>query len=131
MKMKPNRNHWGRNPLSDTPYRNPGMVLNGQGPGHHPLGGMSCRDLDAVSSEQGSGHRFLSGALHRRSGVVTNVQGYSHISQRVRGVRKLVEPTRIRVGSWNVGSLIGKLRELVDALSRRHVSICWGHVLKC
>ena len=76
-----------------------------------------CRDLDVVSSEQGSGRRFLSGALHRRSSVVTNVQGSSHLSQRVRGVRKLVEPTRIRVGSWNVGSLTGKLRELVDAAS--------------
>jgi hypothetical protein len=56
-------------------------------------------------------------------GVVTNVQGYSHLSQRVRGVRKLVEPTRIRLDSWNVGSLTGKLRELVDAASRRRVSI--------
>jgi hypothetical protein len=99
------------------------MVLNGQGPGRHPLGGAPCRDLDAVSSEKGSGRRFLSGALHRRPGVVTNVQGSSHLSQRVRGVRKLVEPTRIRVGSWNVGSLTGKLRELVDAASRRRVNI--------
>jgi exonuclease III len=39
------------------------------------------------------------------------------------GVRKLVEPPRIRVGSWNVRSLIGKLRELVDAASKRHVNI--------
>ena len=54
---------------------------------------------------------------------MTNVQGSSHLSQRVRGVRKLVEPTRIRVGSWNVGSLTGKLRELVDAARRRRVSI--------
>jgi hypothetical protein len=99
------------------------MVLNGQGSGRHPLGGAPCRDLDAVSSEQGSGRRFLSGALHRRPGVVTNVQGSSHLSQRVRGVRKLVEPTRIRVGNWNVGSLTGKLRELVDAASRRRVNI--------
>ena len=29
-------------------------------------------------------------------------------------VNKLVEPTRIRLGSWNIGSLTGKLRELVD-----------------
>jgi hypothetical protein len=76
-----------------------------------------------VSSEQGSGRRFLSGALHRCSNVVTNVQGSSHLSQRVRGVRKLVEPTTIRVGSWNVGSLTGKLRELVDAARRRRVNI--------
>jgi hypothetical protein len=80
-------------------------------------------DLDAVSSEQGSSRRFLSGALHRCPGVVTNVQRSSHLSQRVRGVRKLVQPTRIRAGSWNVGSLTGKLRELVDASRRRHVSI--------
>ena len=33
-------------------------------------------------------------------------------------VRKLVEPTRIRLGSWNVGSLTGKLRELVDTAVR-------------
>jgi hypothetical protein len=99
------------------------MVLNGQGPGCHPLGGASCRDMNAVSSEQGSSRRFLNGALHRCLGVVTNVQGSSHLSQRVRGVRKLVESTRIRVGSWNVGSLTGKLKELVDAARRRRVSI--------
>jgi hypothetical protein len=103
------------------------MVLNGKGPGSQPLGGASCRDLDAVSSEQGSGRRFLSGALHRRPGVVTNGQGSSHLSQRVQGVRKLVEPARIRVGSWNVGSLTGKLRELVDVASRRHISILCVH----
>ena len=37
--------------------------------------------------------------------------------------RKLVEPTRIRLGSWNVGSLTGKLRELVDTATRRRVNI--------
>jgi exonuclease III len=41
----------------------------------------------------------------------------------VRGVRKLVEPTTIHVGSWNIGSLSGKLRELVNAVSRRRVNI--------
>jgi exonuclease III len=41
----------------------------------------------------------------------------------VRRVRKLAEPTRIRLGSWNVGSLTGKLRELVDAATRRRVNI--------
>jgi hypothetical protein len=76
-----------------------------------------------VLSEQRLGRRFLSGALHRRPDVVTNVQGSSHLSQRVRGVRKLVEPTRIHVGSWIVGSLTGKLRGLVDATSRRRVNI--------
>ena len=105
MEMKPKRKPLGRNPLSDAPYRNPGMVLNGQGTGRHPLGDAPCRDLGMVSSEQGSGRRFLSGALHRRPGVVKNEQGSSHLSRRVRRVRNLVEPTRIRLGSWKVGSL--------------------------
>ena len=38
-------------------------------------------------------------------------------------VRKLTKSGRIRLGSWNVGSLIGKLRELVDAEVRRCVHI--------
>ena len=37
MEMKPERKPLGRNPLSDAPYRNLGMVLNRQGPGRHPL----------------------------------------------------------------------------------------------
>ena len=98
MEMKPKRILLGRNPLSDAPCQNPGMVLNEQGPGHHPRD-VSCRDLDTVSSEQGSGRRILSGAPHRRPGVVQNEQGSSHLPRRVRRVRKLVEPTRICLGS--------------------------------
>ena len=45
------------------------------------------------------------------------------LPRRVRRVRKLAEPTRIRIGSWNIGSLTGKLRELVDAAIRRRVNI--------
>jgi len=41
----------------------------------------------------------------------------------VRRARKLVEPTRIRLGSWNVGYLTGRLRELVDSAIRRRVNI--------
>jgi exonuclease III len=41
----------------------------------------------------------------------------------VRGARKLVEESRICLGSWNVGSLTGKLRELVDNAIRRRVNI--------
>jgi hypothetical protein len=52
------KNHWGRNPLSDAPYRNPGMVLNGQGYGRHPAGGAPYLDPDTVLSEQGSGYRI-------------------------------------------------------------------------
>lgn len=123
MDTKPNRNSLGRNPLSDAPYRNPGVVSNGQGPGRHPLGVAPYLDLDTVISEQGSGRRILSDALHRRPGVVKNEQGSSHLTRRVRRVRKLAEPRRIRVGSWNVGSLTGKLRELVDTAVRRRVDV--------
>jgi hypothetical protein len=123
MEMKTIRNSLGCNPLSDALHRNPGVVLNGQGPGHHPLRGTSYHDPGTMISEQGSGHRSLCGALHLRPGVVKNEQESSHFSRRVRRVRKLAEPIRIRLGSWNVGSLIGKLRELVDVAIRRRVNI--------
>jgi hypothetical protein len=75
------------------------MVLNGQGSGHHPLGGAPYLDLDTVLSGQGSGHRIISDALHRRPGVVKNEQESSHLTRRMRMVRNLVEPSRVRVGS--------------------------------
>jgi hypothetical protein len=56
-------------------------------------------DLDTVLNEQGSGRRILSDALHRRPGVVKNEQGSSHLTRRMRRVRKLAEPSRLRVGS--------------------------------
>jgi hypothetical protein len=85
------------------------MLLNGQGLGCHPLGGTPYLDLDTVLNEQGSGHRILSDALHRRPGVVKNEQGFSHLTRWMRRVRKLAEPSRVHVGTWNVGSLTGKL----------------------
>ena len=48
MEMKPKRILLGCNPLSDAPCRNPGTVLNEQGPGRHPRDA-PCRDLDTVS----------------------------------------------------------------------------------
>jgi hypothetical protein len=44
--MKPLEKSFGRNPLSDAPYPNPGMVLNRQGSGRHPLGDAPYLDLD-------------------------------------------------------------------------------------
>jgi hypothetical protein len=123
MDMKPIRNPLGRNPLSDALHRNPGVVLNEQGPGRLPLRDASYRDPGTMISEQGLGRRNLSGALHLRLGVVKSEQGSSHFPQRVRRVRKLAGPTRIRLGSWSVGSLTGKLREVVDAAVRRRVNI--------
>jgi hypothetical protein len=72
MEMKPHKKLLGCNPLSDAPYQNPGMVLNGQGPGRHPLGDVTYLNLDTVLNEKGSGHRILSDTLHHRSGVVKN-----------------------------------------------------------
>jgi hypothetical protein len=94
------------------------MVLNGQGSGHHPFGGAPYLDLDTVLSEQGSGRHILSDALHRRLGVVKNEQEFSHLTRWMRRVRKLVEPSKVRVATWNVGSLMGKLREVVDTMIR-------------
>jgi hypothetical protein len=51
MEMKPHEKSLERNSLSDAPYRNPGMVLNGQELGRHPLGGTPYLDLDTVLSE--------------------------------------------------------------------------------
>jgi hypothetical protein len=76
-----------------------------------------------VTSERGPDHHHLSDALHRRPNIVSNEQRSSHLTRRVRGARKLVGESRIHLGSWNVGSLIGKLRELVDTRIRRRVNI--------
>jgi hypothetical protein len=76
-----------------------------------------------VTSERGPDRHHLSDALHRRPDVVSKEQGYSYLTRRVRGARKLVGESRIHLGSWNVESLIGKLRELVDTMIRRRVNI--------
>jgi hypothetical protein len=51
MEMKPHEKTLVCNPLSDASYWNPGMVLNGQGPGRHPLGDASYLNLDMVLNE--------------------------------------------------------------------------------
>jgi exonuclease III len=38
-------------------------------------------------------------------------------------VRKLAEPCRLRVGTWNVRSLTGKLQDVVDTMIIRRVNI--------
>jgi hypothetical protein len=109
MKMKPHEKSLGRNPLSDASYQNSGMVLNEQGSGHHPLDGVLYLALDTVLNEQGLSHCILSDALYRRPGVVKNEQEFLHLTRRMRRVSKLAESSRVRVGTWNVGSLTGKL----------------------
>jgi hypothetical protein len=90
--MKPHGKLLGRNPLWDAPYRNSSMVLNGQGRAPY-------LDLDKVLNEQGLGHRILIDVLHRRPGVVKNEQGSSHLTQWIQRIRKLVEPSRVHVGT--------------------------------
>jgi exonuclease III len=48
----------------------------------------------------------------------------------MRMVRKLAEPSRVRVGTWNIGSLTGKLREVVDTMIRRRVNILYVQEMK-
>jgi hypothetical protein len=97
-------------------------VLNGQGLGCHPLG-VSYLDMDTVLNEQGLGRCILSDALHRCSCVVKNEQGSSHWTLRMQRIRKLAEPRRLYVCSWNVGSLMGKFQEIVDTMIRQCVNI--------
>jgi hypothetical protein len=114
-----------RRPLSDAPYWNPDMVIREQGSGRHCLSGAPYWNPDMVISERGPDHHHLNDVLHRRPDVVSNEQGSSHLTRRVRGARKLVGESMICLGSWNVGSLIGKLRELVDIAIRRRANILY------
>jgi hypothetical protein len=123
MKMKPNQFSLERHPLSDASYWNPDMAIREQGPGRHRLSGAPYWNSDMVTSEREPDHHHLSDTLHRRPNVVSNEQGSSHLTRRVRGAMKLVGESRIRLGSWNVGYLTGKLRELVDTAIRRRVNI--------
>jgi exonuclease III len=45
-------------------------------------------------------------------------------------VRKLAKPSRMRVGTWYVGSLMGKVREVVDTMIRRRVNILYVQEMK-
>jgi hypothetical protein len=123
MEIKLSQFSLGRHPLSDAPYWNPDMAIKERGPGRHRLSGASYWNPDMVTSERGTYRHHLSDALHRRPDVVSNEQGSSHLTRRVRGARKLVGENRICLDSRNVGSLIGKLRELVDTAIRRRVNI--------
>jgi exonuclease III len=60
--------------------------------------------------------------LHRHLDVNENKQGFPHFFGWVR-VKKLVQDTRIRLGTWNIGTLTGKSMELVDVMLRRKINI--------
>jgi len=66
-----------------------------------------------VSNEQGPLHRCLD--------VVKNKQGFSHLRERV-WVKKLVRESKIRFGTWNIGTLVGKSMKVVDSMTRRRIN---------
>jgi hypothetical protein len=51
IKMKPHGKSLGCNSLNDVPYRNPSMVLNGQGSDRHPLSDTPYLNLYMVLNE--------------------------------------------------------------------------------
>lgn len=61
--------------------------------------------------------------LHHRPNVVQKKQGSLHLGGRMRGARKLVQENKLRIGTWNVGTLTGKLMEAVDTMLRRKMDI--------
>lgn len=53
-----------------------------------------------------------------------NKQGFTHSCERV-WLKKLVHESMICFGSWNIGTLIGKIMEIVDIVVRRKINfIC-------
>jgi hypothetical protein len=75
------------------------MAIREQGLGRHRLSGTPYWNPDMVTSERGPDCHHLSDALHRRPDVVSNEQGSSHLTRRVRGTRKLVGESKIRLDS--------------------------------
>ena len=69
-----------------------------------------------------SGQGLLGRCLETTCHVVSNELEFPHFYERVR-VKKLAHEYKIRLASWNIGSLTGKLAELVNAMVRRNVSI--------
>ena len=45
-------------------------------------------------------------------------------------VKKLAHEYRIRLASWNIGYLTGRLAELVDAMAIRNVSVLYVQEIK-
>jgi hypothetical protein len=99
MEMKHSQFSLGRHPLSDAPYWNSDIVIREQGPSRHCLSGAPYWNPDMVTSERKPDRHHLSDALHRRPDVVSNEQESSHLTRRVREVRKLVGESGIRLGS--------------------------------
>ena len=106
-------------PLRDALHLPPDVSKNGQGALHLPPGVSKNRQgalhLPPGVSKNGQG------ASHQRPGAVINEQGFLHYGQ-VR-VKKLVHDSKLRLATWNIGTLTGKGMEIVDTMIRRKVNI--------
>ncbi|XP_058180118.1 uncharacterized protein LOC131298659 [Rhododendron vialii] len=64
----------------------------------------------------------VQGVPHWRPGVAISEQGFPCVPERAR-VKKLAQDYRIHLATWNIGTLTGKTRELVDTMLRRKIRI--------
>ncbi|XP_038695529.1 uncharacterized protein LOC119992818 [Tripterygium wilfordii] len=110
-------------PTCEALHRNLGASKNEQGLAPACLHTLALhRTLDVVINEQGHARVFpVSNEPHWRPDVVRNGQGFPRFGRS--RVKKLVHNHnhRIRIGTWNIGSLTGRLTELVDTMTRRIV----------
>ncbi|XP_058008954.1 uncharacterized protein LOC131183079 [Hevea brasiliensis] len=122
----------GASSTYDTLHRSPGVVRNMQRCRAFIESNAPCRHPGVMLSEQGFPHHgrvWIKKLVHRidnrtYSGIehkidIENNRKY----HRMRLIRKEQDRRRIKVGTWNVGSLTGKLMELVDTLERKRVNI--------
>ncbi|XP_026427242.1 craniofacial development protein 2-like isoform X1 [Papaver somniferum] len=78
--------------------------------------------------------RPTQGSSTTSSCLLNNERESSYLAEYVREAKNLAKGTTVRFGSWNVGSLTGKLREVVDTAARSGVNILcvqetrWGRL---
>ncbi|XP_010520633.1 PREDICTED: uncharacterized protein LOC104799692 [Tarenaya hassleriana] len=123
--MNPNHINVGVSSTYDALHRSPGVVKNRQGCRASPECDVPYRRPDVVLNRQGFPHRGRMWVKKLVQSVdVTKSQSRGGNRQTYRkGDMKLSMERKVRVGTWNIGSLTGKLMELVDTMSRRRVNI--------
>ncbi|KAI3909093.1 hypothetical protein MKW92_032739 [Papaver armeniacum] len=108
----------GITPTSNAPP-NPGVMHQGN-PTALATGAFDGYNFsDAASGLQSP----TQGSTAATSCLLTNEPGSSYLTEYVREAKKLAKGSRVCLGSWNVGSLTGKLREVVDTAARSCVNI--------
>ncbi|XP_071722944.1 uncharacterized protein [Rutidosis leptorrhynchoides] len=121
----------GRNLRSDALYRIPGTSINEQGSGlSSSPSDAPCRRPDMMLNERGFPHIaervWIKKLVPSHTGVEgRNIDGYRKLRReghkKVREVR--VRYRKLRLGSWNVGTLTGKSLEIAEAMERKKVHI--------